>query len=112
MEQADPTVEDEKMKFVQETDDIWHLVDENAPASSCVIATLKGPIEIIAIKRFCEVFLQMPHLLLDAIRFSHEGHSYSVRPFSDRGNKLSLRIERDDGALWRIETEFEYPIEG
>lgn len=35
--------------------------------------------------------------------FSYDGHQYRVTPSSDRGGRLSLRI---DGSLSRVETEF------
>lgn len=39
---------------------------------------------------------------------THEGLFYRVTPFSDRGGRLSLRIQGDDGSLGRVETEFRW----
>lgn len=87
---------------------VWHLIDETAPLDANLIAVLRGPVEILAIKALCEHMLQ-PGGVPAEFAFSHGGRSYRVTPFTDRGVKLSLRIDGDDGSLSRVESEFAWP---
>lgn len=84
---------------------VWHLIDETAPADANLIAVIRGPVEVLAIKALCEHMLQ-PGGLPAEFTFTHETRAYRVTPFSDRGDRLSLRINGDDGSLSRVETEF------
>ncbi len=87
---------------------VWHLVDEAAPPDANLIAVLRGPVEILAAKALCEAMLR-PEGLPAEFQFVHEGRSYRVTPYSDRGGRLTIRIDGDDGSLSRVETEFGWP---
>lgn len=84
---------------------LWQLIDETAPADANLIAVLRGPVEVLAVKALCEQML-LPNGLPNEFSFTHDGRSYRVTPFSDRDRRLSLRIDGDDGSLSRVETEF------
>jgi len=86
---------------------VWHLIDETAPADANLIAVLRGPVEVLAIKGLCEAMLR-PGGLPAEFGFTHEEHSYRATPFSDREGRLSLRIDGNDGSLSRVETEFRW----
>jgi hypothetical protein len=87
---------------------VWHLIDETAPTDANRIAVLRGPVEVLAVKALCEQMLR-PGSLPGGFAFRHGGWSYRVTPYSDRGGRLSLRIDGDDGSLSRVETEFAWP---
>lgn len=87
---------------------VWHLIDETASADANLIAILRGPVEILAVRALCEYMLR-PGGIPAEFAFSHDGRSYRVTPFSDRDDRLSLRIDSDDGSLSRVETEFAWP---
>lgn len=95
------------MRFERRSGDVWLLIDEAAPPDACVIATVRGSIEVLALKGLCEVYLASTGQF-EPFEFTHEGHRYRATPFSDRGGKLSLRIDGSDGTLSRVETEFAY----
>lgn len=95
------------MQFVM-ADGVWNLIDETAPPDANVIAVLRGLVEILAVKALCEHKL-LPGGVPVEFAFTHDGHSYRVTPYSDRGKRLSLRIDGDDGSLLRVETEFRWP---
>jgi hypothetical protein len=95
------------MRFVQQSEGVWLLIDESAPSRTCLIATVKGPVELLALKGLCESRLAGDRLRPFDISFG--GHSYCVTPYDDRGARLSLRIDGVDGSLSRVETEFSYP---
>lgn len=85
----------------------WLLIDETAPPAANVIAVLRGPVEILAVRRLCEERLRGPYGSL--FIFEHDGLRYAVTPHADRGGKLTLSIRGDDGSLSRVETEFAFP---
>ena len=87
---------------------LWHLIDESAPPDANLIAVLRGPVEILAVKSLCEAMFQ-PGGLPVKFSFTHDGRAYRVTPFSDRDSRLSLRIDGDDDSLSRVETEFAWP---
>jgi len=96
------------MRFVPASEGVWLLIDENAPPDASLIATIRGPTELLALKGTCEARLASS----DSTRpftFSFGGHSYHVKPYTDRGGRLSLEIVGDDGSLARVETEFRFP---
>ena len=84
---------------------MWHLIDEAAPPNANLIAVLRGPVEILAVKALCEAMLH-PGGLPNEFAFTHNGRSYRATPYGDRGHRLSLRIDGEDGSLARVETEF------
>lgn len=90
---------------------VWHLVDEAAPPDANLIAVLRGPIEILAVKARCEQMLRSEGVVAE-FGFIHNGRSYHVTPHSDRGDRLSLRIVGTDGSQSRVETEFTWPASG
>src|SRR5690348_6375487 len=96
------------MRFVEGTGGVWLLVDESAPSDACLIATLRGLVEVLAMKRLCEARLISADCL-DPFEIPFEGRTYQVTPYSDRSGKLSLRIDGSDGSLSRVETEFRSP---
>jgi hypothetical protein len=96
------------MQLLPATGGVWHLIDEAAPADANLIAVLRGPVEVLAVKGLCETMLR-PGGLPAEFEFAHDGRSYRVTPFSDRGERLSLRIQGDDGSLSWVETEFRWP---
>jgi hypothetical protein len=100
--------EETAMRFVQESEGVWLLIDETAPSHACLIATVRGPVEALALKGLCEARLANRELL-QPFDVTFEGQSYRVTPFDDRGGRLSLRIEGEDGSLSRVETEFQHP---
>jgi hypothetical protein len=87
---------------------VWHLIDEAAPPDANLIAVLRGPIEILAVKALCEAMLR-PEGSSAEFGFVHDGRSYRVTSHTDRGGRLTLRIDGDDGSLSRVETEFRLP---
>lgn len=87
---------------------VWHLIDEAAPPDANLIAVLRGPVEALAIRALCEHMLS-PGGVPTEFDFSHNGHQYRVTPYTDRRDRLSLRIDGDDGSLSRVETEFAWP---
>lgn len=93
------------MQFVPASGGVWLLVDENAPPDASLIATIRSPVELLALKGVCEARLTGTDLL-KPFTFSFEGRTYLVTTFADRGGHLSLKIESDDGSLGRVETEF------
>ena len=96
------------MKIVPAINGVCHLIDETAPADANLIAVIRGPVEVLAVKALCENMLR-PGGLPAEFGFTHEGRSYLVTPFSDRDGRLSLRIDGNDGSLSRVETEFRWP---
>ncbi|MFM8271392.1 MAG: hypothetical protein ACKODX_03575 [Gemmata sp.] len=96
------------MQFVPATGGVWHLIDEAAPPDANLIAVLRGPVEVLAVKGLCEAMLR-PGGLPAEFSIDYEGRSYRVTPFGDRGGRLSLRIDGIDGSLSRVETEFRWP---
>jgi hypothetical protein len=87
---------------------VWQLIDEAAPPGENLIAVLRGPVEVLAVRDLCEHMLQRGRVAAE-FAFTHDGRSYRARPYCDRGNRLSLRIDGDDGSLSRVETEFAWP---
>lgn len=98
------------MRFMK-GEDVWYLIDEQACADANVIAVLRDEVEILALREFTERFLTGARHAGDAWTFKQGAISYEVVPFSDRGGRLSLRIQGDDGSLRRIESEFAFPGE-
>ena len=96
------------MKFIPHDDGVWHLIDEGAPADANLIAVLRDAVEILAVKELCENILR-PGVLTAEFGFTHGERSYRVTLYGDRGGRLSLRIQGDDGSLSRVETEFRWP---
>lgn len=90
---------------------VWHLIDETAPHDANLIAVLRGPVEILAVKALCEAMLQ-PAGVPKEFSFTHDGRSYRVTPYGDRDNRLSLRIDGDNGSIGRVETQFAWPGSG
>jgi hypothetical protein len=95
------------MRFIQEREGVWLLIDETAPSQACLIATVRGPVEALALKGLCEARLTTRGRL-QPFDITFEGQSYRVTPFADRGGRLSLRIDGEDGSLSRVETEFRH----
>src|SRR5947209_1480406 len=93
------------MRFVTGEGGTWHLIDEAAPPDACLIASVKSPVEILALKGLCEVMLDPTRTMRD-FEVTHDSITYSVKPYADRGGRLSLRIDGSDGSLSRVETEF------
>jgi hypothetical protein len=46
------------MQFIQQDGDVWLLVDETAPPEAQLIATVKSPVEVLALKGLCEARLR------------------------------------------------------
>ena len=101
-------VNEANMKFIPVPDGVCHLIDETAPVDANLIAVLRDSVEILAVKALCEAMLG-PGGMPAGFDFTHDGRQYRVTPFSDRGGRLSLRIDGDDGSLSRVETEFVWP---
>ena len=99
------------MQFTHGAEGVWLLIDETAPPDACVIATVRGAVEVLALKGLCEARLQSPGPLT-SFAFAFEDREYRVTPFPDRGGRLSLRIDGSDGSLSRVETEFRHELEG
>jgi hypothetical protein len=57
--------------------------------------------------KLCERFLSGESV--GAFEFDHKGTVYWTTPYTDRGGKLSMRIDGSDGAAYRVETEFRWP---
>lgn len=95
------------MQFVQR-DGVYLLIDETAPPDANVIATVRGPVEALALKGLCEARLDSDNDL-QPFDVTFGDHRYHVTPYADRGNRLSLRIDGSDGSLSRVETEFATP---
>ena len=93
------------MQFKQQAGDVWLLIDETAPPDANFIATVRGPVEILALKSLCEVTLRGERLNRP-YGFELASRRYEVMPYSDRGGRLSLRIHGPDGFRGRVETEF------
>lgn len=93
------------MQFKQQADDVWLLIDETAPPDANVIATVRGSVEILALKGLCEAKLRGDNLNRP-YGFELASLRYEVTPYSDRGGRLSLRILGPDGFRGRVETEF------
>jgi hypothetical protein len=98
------------MQFVQRPGGVWHLIDETAPPEECLVAEVRGPVEVLALKGLCEARLASA-APPEPFGFHHEGHEYRVTPYADRGDKLSLRIDGSNGSLSRVETEFRHETE-
>lgn len=96
------------MQFAQQPGGVWHLIDETAPPGANLIAAVNGPVEALALKGLCEV-VATSRRVSDTFTFHHDGRAYRVEPYSDRDNRLSLRIAGEDGSLSRVETEFRWP---
>ena len=95
------------MQFIQR-DGAWVLIDETAPPNANVIATVNGPVEVLALRGLCEARVGATGPILPfGVTFG--GRSYRVTPFADRGGRLSLRLDGDDGSISRVETEFSWP---
>lgn len=99
------------MQLVRGDGGVWNLIDETDPSDANLIAVLRGPIEVLAVKNLCEHMLS-PGGVPAEFAFPHNGLAYRVTPYSDRGDRLSLRIDGDDGSLSRVETEFRWPAGG
>jgi len=84
---------------------VWHLIDESAPPDANLIAVLRGPVEILAVRSLCEHMLR-PDGVPAEFSFTHDGKAYRMTVYGDRGDRLSLRIVGEDGSLSRVETEF------
>ncbi len=95
------------MRFVQEAGGVWLLIDETAPPDACLIATVRGPVEVLALKGLCEALIGAAGTVQD-FAFTHDGRGFQVTPYADRGGRLSLRIDGSDGSLSRVETEFRH----
>ncbi len=113
--EADPRIEkqtigDGAMKF-EERDGVWVLIDEAAPPDSCVcvIAVLKDEVEILARKQLCEQFLSNAGQSFQAFSIEYKGKKHKVALFPDRGNRLSMQIQGEDGSLRRVETQISFP---
>lgn len=96
------------MQIVPAAHGVWQLIDETAPADANLIAVLRGPVEILAVKALCEAMVR-PGGVPNEFSFTHDGRSYRATPYGDRDNRLSLRIDGEDGSLSRVETEFAWP---
>ncbi len=93
------------MQFKQLTEDTWLLIDESAPANANVIATVRGPVEVLALKGLCEARLRGGESYRP-YAFELANRRYEVTPYADRGGRLSLRILGQEGFQARVETEF------
>lgn len=98
------------MQFVQR-DGVWLLIDETAPADACVIATLRSEVEVLALREFCQCFLQAPDGVPEHFSIRHRGADYTVTPLGAPGEKLALVI-RGDGYSSTVATEFAMPDPG
>lgn len=96
------------MRFESRPEGVWLLIDETASPEASVIATIRGPVEVLALKGLCEQRLQS-HGLLTPFDFTFDEHDYRATPYPDRGDKVTLRIQGSDGSLFRVETEFHWP---
>jgi hypothetical protein len=96
------------MRFIQGREGVWLLIDETAPSHECLVATVTGPVEVLALRGLCEVRLATRGPL-QPFDVTFEGQSYRVTPFADRGGRLSLRIDGEDGSVSRVETKFQHP---
>jgi hypothetical protein len=92
------------MKFEQRGND-WLLIDENAPEGADVIAVLRSEVELVALSRFCQLYLQAPDRVPEHFTVSHKGADFTVTPLGAPGEKLALVI-RGDGFSSTIPTEF------
>ncbi len=92
------------MKFVQREGD-WQLIDENAPADACVIATLRSEVEVVALGEFCKFYLQSPDRVPEHFTVRHKGAEYTVTPLGAPGEKLALVI-RGEGYSSTVATQF------
>ena len=95
------------MKFIPGAGGVWLLIDDTAPAGAGLIAMAAGSVEVLALKGLCEARLTSSDLTKH-FESTHDGRQYRVTPVSDRGNRLTLRIDGDDGSLSRVETEFAF----
>src|SRR5687767_7686341 len=93
------------MKFVR-GNGVWQLVDEHAPASACVIATLRNEVEVLALSYFCQLYLQAAERVPEHFSVRHQGADYTVTPLGSPGEKLALVI-RGEGFSSTVTTEFE-----
>jgi hypothetical protein len=92
------------MKFVQRSG-VWHLIDENSPDQSGVLATLKNDAEILALKKFCEYYSEAgARGVPEHLAFEHQGIQYTVTPVGALGEKLRLILIGSDGTSGSIET--------
>lgn len=89
---------------------MWLLIDETAPPNADVIATVRGPVEVLALRGPCEARLGSA-FCMRPLDFTPDSRQYHVTPFADRGNRLPLRIDGSDGSRWRVETEFAVPAD-
>jgi hypothetical protein len=93
------------MQFKQLTEGSWLLIDETAPSNANVIATVRGTVEVLALKGLCEAKLRGDESYRP-YAFELANRRYEVTPYTDRGGRLSLRILGPDGFHGRVETEF------
>jgi hypothetical protein len=90
------------VQFVRRKD-VWLLIDENAPEQACVIATLRDEIELLALREFCQFYLQ--GRVPEHFPIRHGSADYTVTPLGAPGEKLALVI-RGDGYSSSVATEF------
>jgi hypothetical protein len=98
------------MKLVQR-DSVWLLIDETAPEEACVIATLQGEVEVLALREFCRLYLRGDDRIPEHFAIKYRGADYRVTPLGAVGEKLSLVI-CGNGYASTVATEFAMPDKG
>src|SRR5258705_10998761 len=93
---AKMVTEGNSMKFVA-GQGVWHLVDEIARDCTRVIATLNDEVEILALRKFCDLYLNNSDNLPSQFEIQHQGKPYKVYFLANPGQKLTLHVVGDDG---------------
>jgi hypothetical protein len=91
------------MELVKASEGVWHLIDETAPPEANLIATVRGPVEAMALKELC--IARLAGTIPDAFEYALAGRTYRATCNRDSLGKISLSIVGDDGARYRVETE-------
>lgn len=92
------------MKFVT-GQGVWHLIDDSSSSSPLVIATLKSEVEVLALGKFCELFLAAPENLPSQFEVRYEGKSYTAYFLGEKGEKLTLHLTSEGQSVTTISTE-------
>jgi hypothetical protein len=93
------------MRFV-ERGGAWHLVREDGGGGEVVLATLRSEVELLAMARFCELYLSTGGNVPSRFEVRHGGRAFVVYFLGSRGEKLTLHMAGADGAVSSVETSF------
>jgi hypothetical protein len=84
----------------------WHLVREDGDGREIVLATLRSEAELLAMARFCELYLSTGGNVPSRFEVRHAGGAFVVYFLGGRGEKLTLHVAGADGVVSSVETSF------